>query len=200
MSECEVCGKAFVGNKGKKYCSTRCKSSVKNAIIRTKRIEDIGIRFCSICGKEIATHKKRYCSDECYKTAKSIKAKSEYAKREPVERSKRVCIVCEGSFTPKYGKETICSDECKKKHRLNIAAKRSKIESSMKCIEQQPIDVKCPCCGRIRKYSFLYAWTGNGMPRKRCDDWPSCGGIRRSMDCDDSYIPIIYEFDNRAAI
>lgn len=198
---CSVCGKIIDGIKGKKYCSQQCKNSARNVIRVQKRKEVTEKKICQVCGNKLKSHMVKYCSKTCYKKQMSDMSKKRYSES-TVERFKsKPCLICGNMFIPIYGAEKTCSDECRNRRISNQNIERVKVDSSMQYIDgQPPIDVKCPCCGRIRKYFFVYSWTGNGMPRIKCDDWPSCGNVGRSMDCDDSYIPLVYESENRSMV
>ena len=50
--ECSICGKKFIGKRGKKYCSSECKSI---GIQRNRKTETLK---CSICGKDFESFRE----------------------------------------------------------------------------------------------------------------------------------------------
>jgi predicted nucleic acid-binding Zn ribbon protein len=76
---------------------------------------------CLHCGKEIPTSRK-FCGHSCravyFNTGRKVsteqRLKTSNTAKQNRPRKVRKCIVCGGSFVPKYNTRKTCSDECRK--------------------------------------------------------------------------------------
>ena len=81
---CAMCGKEFVAEGNRKYCSEECsaKAKLKNwRNYRARKEQKKSFAICVLCGREFETSaaNKKYCSDECRR----------YARQETFRESKR---------------------------------------------------------------------------------------------------------------
>lgn len=129
------------------------------------------------------------------------------------------CMICDGEFTPKTKRSKTCDNaDCKKKlnritynkywKKLDINSKREKIldqivkgnRYSRKFSDIKTL-CKCPGCSKMHIVSLEEpGWTGNGIPRIRCSNWPYCARKESEFDCDETNIPEIFEYGNRASL
>lgn len=97
LKRCEICGKEFIGKKGKSKCSSECSLKSERKYVKT----------CPMCKKEFNSRGNGiYCSKLCYRTAnnptKGLMITS--------------CEVCGSGFkTPKHVPSLVCSDICSSK-------------------------------------------------------------------------------------
>ena len=136
--QCENCGKNFLGNGCKKYCSRACriesyynriekknekKKEVKKENIINydmtqywkKKKENI-IKTCKTCGLEFTDkHKTIYCSKKCSKKAGLLLSLSMAKNNEKGYKNGDVigkCEECEKEYPKKAYNQRFCSDEC----------------------------------------------------------------------------------------
>lgn len=73
---CRFCGAPFIqypGRKVKKFCSPECRNKFWNAHINDEKRKAMETYICLHCGKEFyayAGHGRKYCSHECYISAR----------------------------------------------------------------------------------------------------------------------------------
>ena len=143
---CLNCGKTYQAKQKDrdKYCSRECAYEHKTRA-KTEKKKNI----CLICGKEFGGRGgKKYCSDECFKKMKRIKA---------YERSavKRKCKWCGITFKPQYkaGTYTYCCEEHKrladKQNRKSMNIER---KHGVSLIKRQAVferdNFTCKICGK----------------------------------------------------
>lgn len=96
---CKNCNFEFKTTDNRKiHCSTRCSVEYNS----NKKKKNKGV--CDICGDSLPKHKKKFCSDECFKTNRK-----EYYKKRRVERT---CQECSGLFLTNETGQKFCSNEC----------------------------------------------------------------------------------------
>ena len=171
---------------------------------------------CRNCGEDIppARQTKKYCSESC-----SISYRRRLKKGFDWEKDRnRKCLICNKDYIAKDIRSDCCGPGCKieKQRRINADVSKKvtseqRKEKHNKLIEtgylyyRKYTDIKqlaiCPGCKRKRIISMPEpGWTGNGIPRIRCNNWPYCARYGYEYDCDETAIPEIYESGNRAAI
>lgn len=96
---CKICNEEFIGNKGNKYCSDKCKSE------GLKTNKKHFIHNCVVCGKEFKdkAHQSKYCSYEC-----------KIANRQQKQYTHK-CVVCNNEYTNTKKESKYCSQICKAK-------------------------------------------------------------------------------------
>ena len=96
---CKICNEEFIGNKGNKYCSDKCKSE------GLKTNKKHFIHNCVVCGKEFKdkAHQSKYCSEEC-----KNKARPKHKK----ELRQHKCIECGKKFESTQKSSRYCSSKC----------------------------------------------------------------------------------------
>jgi hypothetical protein len=114
--ECNNCGrlyKAFKSQKGKKFCSNKCKCeylSGPNHPSFKSKIE----KHCMGCGKKYYADESRknskYCSLKC--AHKALIGLLKGSKSPVYSRVKAVCPVCRKEFTVKKSQAERCADNC----------------------------------------------------------------------------------------
>jgi predicted nucleic acid-binding Zn ribbon protein len=114
---CIICGKEIDYPKNK-LCSNECKIKYrkiywdKYKIIRNKRRSPKKIIKCAVCGKEVLTRRKIYCSRKCLEF---INNKRRLIKRKK-ERNEKIfnCKNCNKEFRrTQYGQRQYCSKKCR---------------------------------------------------------------------------------------
>lgn len=74
--KCQLCGSPFIqypGRKVKKFCSADCRNKYWNAHIGDEKRKAMETYICPRCGKQFyayAGHGRKYCSHECYISAR----------------------------------------------------------------------------------------------------------------------------------
>lgn len=105
---CRDCGGAFIQNQTgakKMYCSKLCANRYHLNNPRT-----FIPRLCEVCGTLIKerdhTKKRKYCSQECYRTAR-------YYADGSARQTKSICLICvKEMIEPGHKKRKYCSREC----------------------------------------------------------------------------------------
>lgn len=94
---CSICGKEFIGKRGKVVCSHECSIKAQRTIIKV----------CPMCKSEFNSRGNGvYCSEICYRTANNPTKGLMVA----------ICEVCNSTFkTSKNAPELTCSDLCSTK-------------------------------------------------------------------------------------
>jgi hypothetical protein len=113
------------------------------------------LRECPICGKTFATHRDKYCSDECDREDKRRKAYVYDSAKKPIK--ERECKECGAKFTPEYGdkKRMFCSQKCLTKHgkRIGKDVRRARMSAAGEIENLDPLYIlkrdgwRCYICG-----------------------------------------------------
>ena len=84
----------------------------------TLKTYNMNIKHCVVCDKpfEMKSNSSRYCSEECKKEARNLRAR-ERSRKEKKKKVKK-CAYCSKSYEQKHGKQKYCSKEC------NVLAQR----------------------------------------------------------------------------
>lgn len=220
MKKCQECGTEIVNEKEsgkpKKYCSNKCMSNHNSKIFRlkNKKNKTKPTYKCLACGDYIpdTTRSVKYCSYRCskrYQVGLSGRKSFDHFYKQ------RQCAVCKADFYPIRVDSKCCSDECREQFKIEydrIYSKKTtpekRKEKHKKLIEvgtlyyrkysDLKVEAKCPGCHRIHEVSLEEpGWTGNGMPRIKCKNWPYCARKEYEYDCDETSIPDIFESENR---
>lgn len=170
---------------------------------------------CELCKEEIHGDRKvKYCSLKC---SNAMRARRFRGVIEQFEVQK-ACVVCGTAFYPKNKRSTTCGDSCYSEM-LRIKAREasnakpldirklkyiSSVENGTKYVSYKHVCVthaKCPGCKKDHVVEMDEpGWTGNGIPRIGCSNYPFCARESYQFDCDDTIMPEIYQSDNRGMI
>lgn len=118
VSYCVSCGTEIKGNKGKKWCSGKCRMrySRKQQPKKPRPIK-INYKDCEWCGNQFVCKRKiqRFCSKSCTTLSRAEEIKEANKQR----RSKTIqCKTCNQMFSRSESDSSIyCSDQCKSLYR-----------------------------------------------------------------------------------
>ena len=114
---------------------------------------------CLVCDSNLKGKRKKYCSHKCSAKCAVQRKKENKHKIKPLKQ-KQNCLVCQNPI-PEGTKRTLCSIECRNKHRLRpeagiknyiIQRKRAK---ERKLILVNMLGGSCQSCGYCKNYSVL---------------------------------------------
>lgn len=112
--KCKICGKDFIPNRQRKYCSKDCYKVFKNKWFKEKIVK------CPICEKEFLTRTKRkYCSNRCI---------SAYLNEYKNKKLIRNCEICGIDFSTNHPTKKYCSSTCIKIYKKKYSSNYTKLK------------------------------------------------------------------------
>lgn len=116
--KCQICGKDFIPNRQRKYCSKACYKVFKNKWFKEKNIK------CPICEKVFSTRTKRkYCSNQCI---------SVYLNKYKNKKIIRNCEICGIDFSTNHPTKKYCSSACIKIYKKKYSSNYIKLKPEIK--------------------------------------------------------------------
>lgn len=117
------------------------------------------MKQCILCNKDITKNpqdswkihnRRKFCNSYCYHSWQN-----KFRKIKHINSIEKNCKFCNKLFTTTFGRESVCSKECKlyrKRFIRNILSRKYHLENRKKAIEHY--GGKCVCCGEDT-YEFL---------------------------------------------
>ena len=117
-----------------------CKECEKEHVLKTY---NMNIKHCVVCDKpfEMKSNNSKYCSEECKKEARNLRARERRRKEKKKNKVKK-CGYCSREYEQKHGRQKYCSTECKllgkKQSERNRARTEIKIRVINEALESRP--------------------------------------------------------------
>lgn len=135
---CGICGKEFIGDAKKKYCSVACRCEKAN---RTARLKSGAWSFakkeCLYCSKEFdySVRHRKFCSSECRKKA-SIERLDFLRKIKVKTPEIRICKSCGEEFQATNENRKVCSEKCRRENLKRGWAYHNRKRKKIRCHER----------------------------------------------------------------
>lgn len=154
---CRHCGKTYQPKAAafKTYCSRACAFADKAAKPKApKAPKVIPMRQCVVCGSEMQSHNRNYCSEDCRKARNASRSRQREARLRSLSEHK--CKNCGCTFVPVYPSKnrTFCSQDCLHTYGRRVAkAQRRARERALPYESVDPMAVferdgwQCHICG-----------------------------------------------------
>src|SRR5574344_2199598 len=94
------------------------------------------IKHCVVCDKpfEMKSNSSRYCSEECKKEARNLRARERRRKKKKNKVKK--CGYCSKEYEPRHSNQKYCSTECKLLGKKQIERNRVRTEIKIRVINE----------------------------------------------------------------